>query len=816
MRPMHALVVLLIICTSSVFAQQATIRGIIKDSEGQALPFVSVYLKNTTKGTSANIDGAYSIRAEHGSITLIYRAIGYRTVERVIQLTADRTENIMMEAESFTLKDVTIRANAEDPAYTIMRKALKKRKAYLNEIDEYAVDVYIKGMQKLVGAPKSFMGRDMQKTLDLDSNRKGILYLSESQSVFNFKRPGQIYEEMISSKIAGRNNAFSFNKASDVNINFYNNVLLENTLSARGSISPLADNALLYYRYKLLGITIENGETINKIAVIPRRQNDPVFRGTIYIADDSWRLISADLYLTKDAGINLLDTLNIAQQSARVKNTYMPSNISFRFNGGLLGFKFQGYFLGVYSNYNLKPGFPPNYFKGEVLKITDSVNKKDTEYWVQNRPMPLTAEENISYIKKDSVEAVRESKPYLDSVQRVNNQFTIKKIILPGYTIADHINKSWLKFDPLLRSVHYNTVEGFTVKYGMSFTKRYSDRRSYTIRPEIRYGFANQLFTAQLNSTYNYEPLSRASIGLNFGSGIYDLNNLGTMSLLQNSVNSLLFERNFPKFYKKDFINLTSTRELANGLQASAAVTYANNSTLENHTDYKIKDHENRSFTSNNPFNPIVEIPLFPNYKALVFSASIIYTYGQKYISRPDGKYYEPSKFPTLRVNYRKGIKGITGSDVDYDLIGLEISKNRISAGMFGYSQFHIGIGKFINNRSLFYPELQHFRGNNTLAGNDDIRKFSFLDFYAYSTDREYLEAHFEHNFSGLLINKIPLVRKLKLEELAGVNYLTQPMKQNYTEYYFGLQRLLFKVTYGFAYNGQHQLQQGFKIYYGF
>jgi hypothetical protein len=816
MRFIHVLALLLFVISCPVLAQQLTISGNITDTEGKPLPFVSVYQKNTTKGTSANIDGLYNFKADHGLVVLIYRAIGYRTVERSIQLQADYTENVMMEAESFTLKDIIIRANAEDPAFAIMRQAIKKRKHHLNEIEQYSVAVYIKGMQKLVSAPKTFLGRDMRKTLDLDSNRKGVLYLSESQSVFNFKRPGHIHEEMISSKIAGRNNAFSFNKASDVNINFYENIMLENTLSARGFISPVADNAMFYYRYKLLGITIENGESINKIAVIPRRQNDHVFRGMIYIADDSWRLLSADLYLTKDAGINLLDTLNIAQQFARVKSTYMPSNITFRFNGGLLGFKFQGYFLGVYSNYNLQPGFPPKYFNGEVLRITDSVNKKDAAYWVENRPMPLTAEENTSYIKKDSVAAVRESKSYLDSVQQINNKFTIKKVFLSGYTIADHTDKSWFSFDPLLTSVYYNTVEGFAVKYGLNYTKRYKDRKNYTIRPEIRYGFSNHLFTANLNSTYTYDPTNKGSININFGSGIYDLNNLRTMSLLENSLNILLFERNFPKFYKRDFFSLRSGRELATGLQAAATLTYSKNSTLENTTDFRIKDYKNRSFSSNNPLVPGIETSLFPRYKSFVLSASLSYTYAQEYTTRPDGKYYEPSHYPTLRLNYRKGINSILGSDVDYDLIGLEISKNRISARMFGYSQFHIGIGKFINNKSLFYPELHHFRGNNTLAGNDDLRKFTFLDFYAYSTDREYLEAHFEHNFSGLLINKIPLVCKLKLEELAGVNYLTQPMKKNYSEYYFGLQRLLFKATYGFAYDGQHQIQHGFKIYYGF
>ncbi len=105
---------------------------------------------------------------------------------------------------------------------------------------------------------------------------------------------------------------------------------------------------------------------------------------------------------------------------------------------------------------------------------------------------------------------------------------------------------------------------------------------------------------------------------------------------------------------------------------------------------------------------------------------------------------------------------------------------------------FVVGAGKFLNNNVVFYPESKHFRGNNSLTSLPDIRKFSFLDFYQYSTDRHYVEAHLEHNFAGLITNKIPLLRKLKLEEVIGGSYLTQPLKKNYKEFYYGIQRLNF------------------------
>lgn len=200
-----------VLCVS---AQQLKLTGTVRDTDGDPVPFASIYIKNTTKGTSANVDGMYGLALDKGSYTVVFRAIGYKSKEQNVTMDANHTENVVLTAEAYSLTGVTIDGNAEDPAYEIIRQAIKMRKSHLTEVKEYTSDVYIKGVQKLVGAPKKFFGRDIQKTLDLDTNRKGILYLSESTSKFAFQQPNKIHEEMISSKVAGRNSAFSFNKAS--------------------------------------------------------------------------------------------------------------------------------------------------------------------------------------------------------------------------------------------------------------------------------------------------------------------------------------------------------------------------------------------------------------------------------------------------------------------------------------------------------------------------------------------------------------------------------------------------------------------------
>ncbi|RZK42216.1 MAG: carboxypeptidase-like regulatory domain-containing protein [Pedobacter sp.] len=809
---------LLVLCFSFCLSAigQHQISGKVTESNGDPVSFASVYVKNTKKSVSANADGIYKINVEKGPITLVYRAIGFKTVERLIQVNGDIIENQVLATESYTLQGVTIKPNAEDPAYEIIRQAIKNRKKHLNEVAAFTTDVYIKGLQKLVGAPRKFLGYDIQKTLELDTNRKGILYLSESQSNFSFQRPNKVKEIMVSSKVSGQNNAFSYNKASDMLINFYENLLLEGSgLSSRSFVSPIADNALFYYKYKLLGVTEENGVRINKIELSPRRKNDPAFSGVVYIADDTWRLMGTNVFLTESAGINFVDTLNISQDFNKVENVYLPANMKFQFKGNVFGFKFEGYYVSIYSNYDIHPKFPKNYFTAEILKITKAVNKKDSLYWMNNRPIPLSDEESEDYRRKDSIALLKTTKPYLDSLEKANNKFGIGKFILTGHNFNDRYKKRYIHLDGLLSGVSFNTVEGVHFKYGVIFNKTLEEQRSISIRPQVRYGFSNQIFTANLSGSFLYNRLKRASVSASFGSDIEDLNQYGTMTPRSNAINSLLFETNLVKLYKKEFARITTTRELADGLQAWLTVNYNRNSTLQNTNSYTIRDLENKAYTSNNPFTPNSETQLFPTYRSFNIDATLMYTIGQKYTTTPYAKRYEESRYPRIQLNYRKGFKGILNSDVDYDLVSLEVYQERISTGLFGYMSFVVGAGKFLNNNSVFYPDSKHFRGNSSTVFPPNLRRFRYLDFYQYSTDREYVELHFEHNFAGFLTNKIPLLRKLKLEEIVGVNYLSQPAKRHYKEFHFGVERLGFGISYGYAFDGRKKVEQGFRITYG-
>jgi len=804
------------LCTT-VFAQSYTLSGTVTSGDGEPIPFATVLVKNTSKGSSANNDGQYTLSLNSGNYEVLFKAIGFKQETRSINLKGNQVINISLSPEAYQLQNVVVKSGGEDPAYEIIRNAIRKRKSYLSEIRSYTCDTYIKGLQKVLAAPKKFLGRDISqiaRELGLDSNRRGIIYLSESESKLSFMQPNQYHEEMISSKVSGSNRAFSFNRASDLDVNFYHNLQDWEGLSNRPLISPIADNALSYYNYKYMGITTENGETINRIKVTPKRLYEPTFTGYIYIMEDSWRIHSVDLMLTKSAGINFVDTITVKQQYIPIEHkAWLPASVKFEFTGGLFGFKIGGYFVAVFKNYEINPVLSRKSF-AEVMKVTAGVNKKDSTYWVQSRPIPLTDEEKIDYEKKAVLAKKRESKPYLDSLDKANNKVSFSKILMSGIHIRNRYKKTYFNMDALLTSFLYNTVEGVALNYGVSYVKQIDSLQNkyLVLGARVRYGFTNQLLHGSINGTI---PVNGYTFGFNAGSDVVDLNNLQPITSFSNTTSSLFFRRNFQKLYDKHFAAASVSHRIAGNWQATVTAEMADRRWLDN-TSYFSFFNKDFNYTSNNPFTPNANTPLFERNQSFKINVRTSYNFSNKYVTYPTGRYYLPSKYPTLALSYTKGIKNVFGSDVDYDLLTTSISKEDISLGLLGNISFYVGAGKFLNNNKVYYTDYKHFLGNEIILYKRAINAFLMLDYYDASTANQYIEGHVEQNFGGILLSKVPLIRKFKLQELVELNYLNTPTFKNYTELGIGFKYLAFRVLYGWSFNSGTNSKSAFRVDIGF
>jgi hypothetical protein len=800
----------------SFFSQTFSLSGKLTDTKKNVLPFASVVVKGTTIGTNSNADGLYSIKLPAGTYEIVFQYIGYKKEVKSITLNSDTKLDAVLADDSYQLKEVMVTLG-EDPAYTVIRQAIKKRKYYLNQVNSYTCKAYIKGLQRLKEIPKN-LGKLLKMTggeNPIDSTMLGVVYLSESESKFHFRKPSDEKEIMYSSKVSGDSKAFSWNQLSDMKFNFYENLVYIDGLSDRPFISPINETAFLSYRYHLLGTTFEDGKMINKIEVLPKRKTDPCFHGIIYIQENTWRIHSVDMYLTKDAKIDFVDTLSVKQLHAPIlgDSVWMPINFNFGFHFKFLGFRGDGYFNAVISAYEINPTFPKKFFKNEVLKVEDEANKKDTGYWKENRPVPLTKEEITDYRKKDSIAKIKGTKTYKDSIDRKANKFKFGSL-LTGYHHQNTFKKTNFGTTGIVNSgIQYNTVEGINAGMKVNFEKDYEDYRKHEIDGGVRYGFSNYLWGGHASWHYLQKPEKFQQFGVNLQSMVEQYNPAKSIPEFMNSIYTLLVNDNYLKLYKKTSLQVNYRRELINGIILYANAEYAERDALKNTNTNLWIDDKNKFFTSNDPQNPGTDNLLFKTNNALIIDVRFRLRFKQKYYTLPHRKIITGSKYPRVNISYIKAIP-VLNAMADYDVVKMTVEDD-IKLGLFGTFAYRANAGYFINNKTMYFMDYKHFNGNQTLLANRDyLNSFKLLAYYTYSTNKEYIELHAEHHFNGFIFNKIPLLKKTKLQEVVGGHALFSDKLSNYYELNFGIENVfrIVRFDYVLAYGINGKVNNGFLI----
>lgn len=768
---------------------QSVISGTVTDNQGNKIAYANVYLKPSFNGTTTNTEGFYKLETTQGKHSLICQYLGYKQFKKEIEINTTPVQlNIQLEPESFSLNEVVIKDGGEDPAYPIIRKAIAKRKYYLNEVDGYSCKVYIKGLQKLTKYPEKFMGQVVDFGGLVDSTT-GIFYLSESVSEFNFSKPDKIKEEMISSRISGNSRAFSYNKASDMLFNFYENRLMAEGVAAKGFVSPIASDALFYYRYKLLGSVVENDMLIHKIEVTPRRNSDPVFRGVVYIADELWRLQNLDLYLTKDAGIEFIDTLRVRQTFVPVSNTvWMPATNRFDFSFRILGFAGGGNYVGYFSDYKINPDFGKRTFTSEILRINNDANKMNIAYWDSVRPIPLTNDEQDDYRKKDSLQMIRESKHYLDSIDKRVNKFSVQNFFLLGYTYQRSYNKMSYSIKPVFNTIAYNTVEGWNVTLNTDYTKYFENKKRINAEADVRYGLSNKHWNAGVSFRYLFNRFNESHIRISGGTKVCQLNGDNPITPFINTLYTLWGEKNYMKLYEKQFGLFEYGKEWFNGFNAEVSAEYGTRNALKNTSDTHWKDYKHLSYTSNNPLYPGEDLLLFTPHNYAMLKLAMTYSPGTKYITRPDRKIRQESAWPKFNMTLQKAFPDILQSKPDYLSFAAGVS-HQIDFGMLGYLDYRGDFYTFLNKNEVYFPDNFHFNGNLTWFTNFELNAFGHLDYYTYSTVHNASALHAEYHLNRFITNKIPYFRKLKLNEIVGFHFLHVKGLPEHYELTIGLEK---------------------------
>jgi len=771
------IVLCLLLYTTQLVAQ---VNGTVTNEDSERLSYVNVFVKNTSLGTTTNLDGYYSLKLEPGNYTIVYQYIGYKSQERNISVgDKGHTENVQLQPASYIMPQITIEANAEDPAYAIIRKAQAQRKFYLRQNENYECDAYMRGFNKIFDAPEKIMGIDLGD-LDgtLDSTRQGVIYLSESVSHLYVSK-GRSKEVMYSSKVSGDDQGYSFNSAQEMDFNFYNNSLELN----RHIITPIGSNAMSIYNYKLEGATIdENGQLVNKIKVTPKNSFDPAFFGYIYINEDLWNINSLELSVTKEASqIPFIDTLKFKVSYIPLEQSrWLPISNVINFRMSAFGFEVGGNFACVYSNYTLDE-VDESVFNREVYVVESEANTRTEIYWDSIRPIPLTIEEKIDYKQKDSIQLVKESPEYLDSIDRENNAFKIGNV-LSGYSYQNSQTRSSWGISTPLTNLSANTITGWNGSFGLRYRKAYNKERTrrLSMGANFNYALSDKQWRPTVSLSYLANRTNNLSFDIEGGRVLQQFNRMEPITNSLNTIMTLFFRRNYLKAYDNTFVRAQLSTSIGAILRLRTSLAYEDRSPLENTYDGSIFYKDSRVYSPN--------ISGFEDHKSLILRLSLRIRPGEQLVRYPNRVFRTGSDWPTFWIHYKQALNSITGN-ADVSLIHISINKD-LGLRNLGDLQMYLHAGSFIEEPDFFIDQM-HFLGNQTHLGYSDSynRSFLLMPYYALSTDSDFFEMHIQHNFKGFILGKIPVIRKLGWHLAGGYKFLARS-GSNYREWHLGIDNI--------------------------
>ena len=777
---------------------KAQVKGVVKDSNGLPLSFVSIYLDKTVNGTTSNENGVYELPVKSiGKYTIIYQTLGYKTVKKNIYIkNLPFFLDVVLEEESVLLNEISI-ASKENPANEIIRNAIASKEKNTDKYANFTAKFYSRGLTRIQEAPESFLG---QSTGDfgggLDSLRSGIIYLSETFSNISFqKKPKRFKEKIIASKVSGEDNGVSFNRAEDSNINLYeNSIAVFNDL-----ISPISTNAFGYYTFTLEGSFYDaNSRLINKVKVIPKRKNDRVFKGYIYIVEDDWAIYGCDLS-TSGLQVNLpfVNALGLKQGYAysETVNAWVLISQSIAFDISIFGFKPKGKFSYVYSDYDFSPNFTETTFSNEVLTFEENATQKDTVFWNRLRPVVLTKEEINDYKVKDSIKVVRKSKKYLDSLDVKNNKFKWTNTLL-GYTYNNSYKNNSFSFSGPLLNVSFNTVQGLTTSMRFNYFEQLNNKgKWWNASTTLNYGFSEQKLRPVISLSKKWNNLSKPRLTISGGITTAQFNGRNPIKPLDNLIRTLTRRLNYMKIYEKEFVKLDYNEEIFNGVYFSSSLEYIKRKPLFNTTNYSFaRQSRNPPYTSNNPLEPQnFTSSVFTVHKIAILNLGTTFVFGQKYLSYPNRKVNVGGRdLPVIRLNYRKTF-GAENSAFNSALITASVTQD-INAGNYGKFFYYIRGGAFLQQKDIAFMDNLQVKGNQMFIVTDSNRKnnFGLLEYYRFFTNDKYAEAHITHNFKGAVLSKIPILNTLNYHLITSAKTMYMANTKQYSELSVGMDNIGF------------------------
>lgn len=757
---------LFLLTTFSLQAQKTTISGKVTDGDtGEPMPFVNIYYLGTTIGTTTDFDGNYTLSTDTPADSLAASYIGYLMRSKLVEKGKTQTINFQLAPNAVALQGVDIvYGEYENPAWEIMRNVVNNKKTNdKRSLSAYEYESYSKieldvdnisekfrkkkVVKKIIGALDS-----MQRVSGDDGKPILPIFISETISRNYFvNNPEKKREDIIKTKLTGiaLEDGSLTSQVIGSSFQIYN--LYENWINIvdKDFISPIADSWKAFYEYDLVKENEDvDGFNCYRITFKPKRPEDLAFTGTMWITDSTanYALKQIELKIGQEANLNFIEKVQLQQTLAPVDSTgaWLPSKSRILIDIGEIRDDWAGMLAKFYvSNHEfIANKAKESAFYEERIKVAEGAMETTEEYWVEHRHDSLTATEQHMYAMIDTIRNLPVVRSYVEFAEIAFNGYkTVGKFDLGTYT---HLYA-------------FNNIEGNRFRMGFQSNNTFS--KHFVLKGYGAYGTRDQQFKYDLGVNYIANRKRWLILGLQ---RYRDIDQVGIYN--DHFSNSALFTAStrfgtLRRPFMHEITQAWVSGDIIRGLRQTIRIRSRQFEPLGDDYDFYFKL----------PSNPSVIQQDF-RVTELIFETRIAFK--EKFIQYDnertslgtDGR-------PEIILRALFGINALR-SDFQYQKYSASIRQD-IRIGLFGRLNYLITAGYVPN--AVPYPLLETHLGNESVFFNEN--SFNMMDFFEFVSDT-YGSIKLKHSFEGLILNRIPLMRKLKWRSFLTANALYGSVRQ--------------------------------------
>ena len=751
---------LALLFSSGLLAQETIVQGKVTDAaSGDPLPFVNIFFKGTTIGTTTDFDGNFLIKTTNATDSIIASYVGYKAKSKAVKRGIKQVTNFQLIEEQIGLQEVIVYAG-ENPAFDILRNVVRnknnndKRKLTAYEYDTYTkieVDVdnisdkframkIVKKITQVLDSIERIAGEDGKPILPL--------FITESVSKIYYRdNPSLKKEKILKTKVNGvgvedGTTVTQMVGSSFQEYNFYQNWL---NILTKEFVSPIADGWRIYYEYDLTDSLYMGDDFCYRLDFFPKSPQDLAFTGTLWITKKEFALKQIDAYMGNQANLNFIEKIRLQQELVKTElGPWVPVKNRVLIDVSEMGNDNVGMLAKFYtSNKNIitnKP-YAPVFYDRSIETAEDFRMYEDEKYWDTLRHEPLSETEKSVYRMIDTLVNIPVVKTYTDII----------KVLVDGYYPVGKIDVG-----PYLSALTWNNIEGIRLQAGFKTNYRFSKKWVYHLQGG--YGFDDEKFKylASIQHILSRERWTTISFRAR-----RDLSRIGIddETLADNPLFIAATRWGyFRRGYYSNEYRVNFQRELFKGYsQRIAFRTWNFNPTFDfaYYNSADLTDIRSTFQTS--------EVIIESRYAR----DEVFLIDDNERVSRGT------NKWPVISLKYTKGISGVFGSDFDYDKLRLNLTK-RIKTGPLGVGYITL-TGEYVFN-TLPYPLLSLHLGNESFFYTSFT--YNLMNYGEFVSDH-FASVQYRQYLEGFLLNRVPLLNKLKWRLLATGNVIMGGMRQS-------------------------------------